>query len=123
MVVVVLAVLNVTSALTKTIQVPTVLSVINLVLKEHLSHFEESSSSQKAITSSLMLRSNSLYLKLFSNFLQATFKILTALHQILDVIDIRKVDAQKFKEFHFLLRQVHVRKYFQHVTKVIAAVK
>lgn len=49
----------------------------------YLSHFEESHSSKKRITASLMLWSHPLQLQLICYFLQTSFQVLAAFHQVL----------------------------------------
>lgn len=69
------AVLDIGWAWTQSIQVTTILGVINVILKKHLSHLEESHSCEERVRPCLMLRSNSLQFKLLCHLLQTTLHI------------------------------------------------
>lgn len=49
-------------------------------------------------------------------------QVFTALHQVLDIVDDREVQAKNLKKVHLLLRQVSIGQNLDQITKVVAAV-
>ena len=63
------------------------------------------------------------YLQFIGHFLQTSLQVLTALHQILDIINVGEVDLQQVKKVSLLRWHVGVGQDFEHVTKVVCTAK
>ena len=63
------------------------------------------------------------YLQHVSDLLQASLKVLTALHQVFDVVDVREVDLEKLEELCLAVGKIDVGEDAEQIPEVVAAVE
>lgn len=99
-----------------------VLGVIDGPIKILLSHLEESSGCQQAITTCLVLLADSADLKVVRNVLKAALQSFAAPHEELDVVDAWEPDTKEGEEVCFLCWQRTTCHHLEQVAKVVTAV-
>jgi hypothetical protein len=55
--------------------------------------------------------------------LQTSFQIFTRLHEVLDVVNDRKIDSKKFKELCLICRKIDICQDLEKVPKVITGME
>ena len=90
----------------ESVHVSEILAVVDVVLEEHLLHLEEGLPGEEAVTAGLMLGADSPHFEFVGELLEAALQILARLHQVLDIVHVREVELQVFKECFLCLGKV-----------------
>jgi len=104
-------------------QVSTVLVVVDIVLEKHFPHFKKRSAGEQAVGARLMLRPDALQLENLADLLQPALQVLTRLHQILDVVNVREKHFQQVEKLRLVGRQRLVHENLEQVSEIVAGVK
>lgn len=97
--------------------------IVKTIIEADLLQFEESATCEQAVTTCLMLNTDSFNAQVVGNILEATLQVLATLHQKFDVIEAGEENVEKLKKFSFLGRKDSASQNFQEVTEIVPGMK
>eukprot|EP00964_Phaeocystis_antarctica_P049726 scaffold28807_cov67-Phaeocystis_antarctica.AAC.18 len=99
------------------------LVVVQLVLKEELAHFEKGRLREERVGAGVVLGPDALHLQVLGQLVEPALEVLTRLHQVLDVVDLREVELELIEELVLLEGQRPAREHLEQVAEVVARVE